>query len=209
MLSMHVPHLTPPRVADALSDLPSTSYLRALIAHVFPGQSIDFLVSPLPGDASDRRYYRLQFATAPGGNRSLVLMRLTQPYTAGELPFVNVQRYLAPQGLPVPQILWDDSTHGFILLEDLGDVTLQAALQGASRTQAAGWYRQAVDLLLSVQYPKAIIPRGSCVAFRYAFDVEKLMWELDFFLLHMLKQLCAQQLTTADEVGLRGQFWKI
>ena len=138
-------------------------------------------VSPLQGDASDRRYYRLHFTTAVDGITSLVLMRLAQPYTAGELPFVNVQRYLALNQLPVPDILWDDSSHGFILLEDLGDVTLEAALQGASREQTADWYRQALDILLELQYPPSEAPRASCVAFCLAFDVEKLMWELDFF----------------------------
>ena len=138
-----------------------------------------------------------------------MLMQLAQPYTAGELAFVNVQRYLALNRLPVPGILWDDSAQGFILLEDLGDVTLEAALQGASREQTVAWYRQALDILLQLQYPQGTTPRASCVAFCLAFDVEKLMWELDFFSTHMIRQLCAQRLTPAAKATLRGQFWKL
>ena len=141
-------HATPSQASDTLPELPSTAHLRALVDQVFPGKYTDFEVSPLQGDASDRRYYRLHFTPAVDGITSLVLMRLAQPYTSGELPFVNVQRYLAVNRLPVPDILWDDSGHGFILLEDLGDVTLEAALQGASREQTAAWYRQALDILL-------------------------------------------------------------
>jgi N-acetylmuramate 1-kinase len=202
-------HATPSNPPDMLPELPLAAHLRTLVDQVFPGKHVDFQVRPLPGDASDRRYYRLHFATAVDGFRSLVLMRLARPYIAGELPFVNVQRYLSLNRIPVPAILWDDSTHGFILLEDLGDVTLEAALQGASREQMAGWYRQALDVLLALQHPERVAPRASCVAFRLAFDVDKLMWELDFFLTHMIKHLCAQRLTLADEASLRGQFWKL
>jgi aminoglycoside/choline kinase family phosphotransferase len=134
---------------------------------------------------------------------------LAQPYTAGELPFANMQRYLSLNGIPVPHLYCDDSAHGFVLLEDLGDVTLETALREASREQMAGWYGEAVDILLRLQHPESMAPRASCVAFCVAFDVEKLMWELDFFLTHMLKQLCGQQLKPADEAALRGQFWKI
>jgi N-acetylmuramate 1-kinase len=209
MLLMPELHATPTQIADTLPELPSTAHLRALVERVFPGEPVDFQVRPLPGDASSRRYYRLHFAAAVNGISSLVLMCLAQPYTGGELPFVNVQRYLSCKRIPVPDILWDDSAHGFILLEDLGDVTLEAALQGASRAQLAGWYRQALDILLALQYPESVAPRASCVAFRLAFDVEKLLWELDFFLTHTIKQLCAQRLTPVEEASLRGQFWKI
>jgi N-acetylmuramate 1-kinase len=184
-------------------------HLRTLVERVFPGKQVDFQVTPLQGDASNRRYYRLHLTTALDGIVSLVLMRLAHPYTAGELPFVNMQRYLSLHRIPVPAIRCDDATHGLILLEDLGDVTLEAALQGASREQMTGWYRQALDMLLGLQYSETVAPRASCVAFRLAFDVDKLMWELDFFLTHMIKQLCAQRLTPADEATLRGQFWKI
>jgi N-acetylmuramate 1-kinase len=209
MLPVPELHATPTQTPDTPPGSPSTAHLRALVGRVFPGEPVDLQVRSLPGDASSRRYLRLHFAAAVNGTRSLVLMCLAQPYTGGELPFVNVQRYLSLKGIPVPDVLWDDSAHGFVLLEDLGDVTLEAAWQGASRAQVASWYRQALDILLALQYPESVAPRASCVAFRLAFDVDKLMWELDFFLTHMIKQLCARRLTPVDEASLRGQFWKI
>jgi N-acetylmuramate 1-kinase len=203
------PDISPPPSPDAFGEELSARDLQALVDRAFPGQPTDFQVWPLLGDASDRRYYRLRFKAPVNGLPSVVLMRLAGPYTAGELPFVNVQRYLSSKGIPVPALLCDDSPHGFVLLEDLGDVTLQDALQGASRGQIARAYGEALDILLALQHPVSVAPRGGCVAFRLAFDVEKLMWELDFFLTHMIKQLCARQLTSADEAALRGQFWGI
>jgi aminoglycoside/choline kinase family phosphotransferase len=209
MLPRHDFPATPLQTSDALGKSLATESLRPLVDRAFPGKHVDFQVSPLQGDASDRRYYRLDFATAVDSITSLVLMRLGQPYSVGELPFVNVQRYLSSNKIPVPDIVWDDSSHGFILLEDLGDVTLEAALQGASPEQMASWYRRALDILLALQHPERVAPRASCIAFCLAFDVEKLMWELDFFVTHMIKHLCAQQLRPVDETALRGQFWKI
>src|SRR4030095_9674574 len=93
--------------SDVLPELPSTAHVHALTDRVFPGKPVDFLVRPLQGDASDRRYYRLNFASAVDGITSLVLMRLAQPYIAGELPFVNMQRYLSLNRVAVPDMLWD------------------------------------------------------------------------------------------------------
>jgi len=202
-------HGVPSQTAGMLPELPSTAQLRTLVERVVAGKPVDFQVRPLQGDASDRRYFRLKFAAAVNGVTSLVLMRLAPPYSTGELPFVNVQRYLSLKKISVPHIFLDDSTHGSILLEDLGDVTLETASRGASREQTADWYRQALDMLLTLQDPDCVALRAGCVAFHLAFDVEKLMWELDFFLTHMIKQLCAQRLTPMAEATLLGQFWKI
>ena len=137
-------------------------------------------------------------------------MRLAQPSTAGELAFVNVQRYLSLNAIPVPEIFWDDSPQGFVLLEDLGDLTLEAALTGSQpcADRSAGTVRRWI-FCWRCRIRRIIAPRASCVAFGLAFDVEKLMWELDFFLTHMIKQFCAQPLPPGDEAALRGQFWKI
>jgi aminoglycoside/choline kinase family phosphotransferase len=206
---MSAPETMPHQSPHALADLPPVEYLLNLLKRVVPDTHAVLQVRPLPGDASDRRYYRLEVASKVDGMESLVLMRLAQAYTAGELPFVNVQRYFSLQGIPVPDIFCDDSAHGFVLLEDLGDVTLESAWQEARRDQLDCWYRQALDILLMLQHPEKMTPRANCVAFGLAFDVDKLMWELDFFLTYMLKRLCGVPLKSRDEAVLRGQFWKI
>ncbi|MBI3330214.1 MAG: phosphotransferase [Nitrospinae bacterium] len=196
---------SPNRPVEALALGP----VRALLHKLLPAKTVDFHVLPLLGDASDRRYYRLQLMAPADGISSLVLMCLAQPYAEGELPFVNVQRYLAAKGVPVPRIFCDDAAHGFVLLEDVGDVTLEAALQGASQDRIFQWYREALDILLTLQNPDAPIPRESCIAFHLAFDVDKLMGELDFFVTHMLKGLCGRLLMPAAEAALRGEFLKL
>jgi aminoglycoside/choline kinase family phosphotransferase len=205
------PESPPLTIADsrASHDQLAEGHLRAMLDRAFPNASADVQVLPLRGDASDRRYYRLRFATPVNDLASVILMRLAAPYTAGELPFTNVQRHLAAKGVPVPAIFYDDAAHGYVVLEDLGDATLEAALCGASPHDMANWYHEAVDMLLAIQQPTDASRREGCVAYSLAFDVDKLMWELDFFRTHMLGQLCGGRLTSNDETALRRQFWRI
>jgi aminoglycoside/choline kinase family phosphotransferase len=69
---------------------------------------------PVAGDASFRRYYRLQ-----ADNESRVLMDAPPPENT--LPYIGVTRRLRDAGLHAPRIYADNLEQGFILLEDLGD----------------------------------------------------------------------------------------
>lgn len=202
------PHLVN-SAPEAEGAQPTTEHLRALLNRAFPSTAADFQVTPLRGDASDRRYYRLRFATPTNGLASVILMRLAAPYTAGELPFTNVRRFLSTKGVSVPTIFYDDAPHGNVLLEDLGDATLESALREASHEHRARWYYEAVDMLLTIQQPTDMVAGANCIAFSLAFDADKLMWELDFFLTHMIEQLCGGHLPSEERATLRGQFWEI
>jgi hypothetical protein len=71
------------------------------------------------------------------------------------------------------------------VLEDLGDVTLQAHLGAAPAQAHAALYREAVALIARVQQRGAELERPG-LPFSVAFDVEKLTWELEFFLKHFV-----------------------
>ena len=77
----------------------------------------DARVVPLAGDASARRYARLQ---RPGGD-SAVLMDAPPPETATLDAFIAIGAHLRAAGLSAPEVLAADTTTGFVLLEDLGD----------------------------------------------------------------------------------------
>jgi hypothetical protein len=70
----------------------------------------------LAGDASDRSYQRLI-----QGAQTAVLM--DAPPGKGDDPadFIAIARYLSAQGFSAPEILAEDPTCGFLLIEDLGD----------------------------------------------------------------------------------------
>jgi aminoglycoside/choline kinase family phosphotransferase len=138
-------------------------------------------VIPLSGDASTRRYYRLL-----EGGETRVLALYPEPFAPEALPFLVVRNLMAGWGLPVPEVLDVEGSLGVVLLEDLGDLTLQEALRGAGEARQTELYRQALDQLVVLQREAAQAPqRANC--FQIAFDFEKLSWELHFFWKHFLE----------------------
>ncbi|MEW6386999.1 MAG: phosphotransferase [Thermodesulfobacteriota bacterium] len=106
-------------------------------------------VRTLAGDGSDRNFYRLV------GNPPLVL--LYHPLPPG--PAVNendsyyyLGRHLRIQGVPVPEIHVYCREEGWLLLEDLGDLSLEAAVKNFSGEETIRrWYGQALVVLLGMQ----------------------------------------------------------
>ncbi len=159
-------------------------------------------VVPLTGDASDRRYFRV--IGADGG--SIVLALHTGPIEYASLPFANVVGLLQRVPLPVPAVLAHSDAFGIIALEDLGDVTLQAHLGAAPAAEHAALYREAVWLIERLQRRGAELASEAYVPYRLAFDVEKLTWELDFFVKHFLEAYRGAALGEAERAAL-SQEW--
>ena len=139
-------------------------------------------VLPLTGDASDRRYFRVHLRDAP----SVVLALHAGPIDYATLPFVAVADLMRRIPLPVPAILHHSDALGILGVEDLGDVTLQAHLGAAPEAEHAALYRQAVAFLGDLQRRGADLRSDDAPPFRVAFDVEKLTWELEFFVRHFV-----------------------
>ena len=159
-------------------------------------------VMPLTGDASDRRYFRV---LRPDGG-SIVLALNTAPFEFDKLPFVNVARLLARMPVPIPTVLGHADDLGVLALTDLGDVTLQAHLGAASPEEHSALYRQAVTLIATLQRRGAELASPEYLPYSVAFDVEKLTWELDFFIKHFLEAYRGVVIPTAARGELRREF---
>lgn len=157
----------------------------------------------LGGHASLRIYWRVELpghlASSARGESTLMAMvmplgqaALKSEEGAGdapapqELPFANVQRFLAAAQLPVPQLELIDMELGVVLLEDLGsehfeDLYKQAKPQGEQAVRAL--YKRAIALLVLTQRQLFFEPERlpECVALTRAFDRELLRWELEHF----------------------------
>ncbi len=142
----------------------------------------DARVVALTGDASDRRYFRV----LPAHGDTFVLAVSAAPFTYASLPFVNIAELFAAMPVPVPRILGHEDDLGVLALEDLGDVTLQAHLGSAPPARHAALYREAVAFIDTVQKRGRELADPRFVPYGVAFDVEKLTWELDFFVKHYL-----------------------
>ncbi|HVC18482.1 MAG TPA: phosphotransferase [Vicinamibacterales bacterium] len=191
-MSTHDPHAAPapdPRVAAYLTR-------RGL-----QGASASWLA----GDASDRRYVRVEAA----GGRPIVLAVHAEPFDPAALPFLNVARLFGAIGLRIPAVLDTAGDLGIVALEDLGDVTLQAHLGGCRPAEVAPWYREAVDLLLALQQGGRAQASDAFLPYRLTFDVEKLTWELDFFVRHFLEAHRRAALRPAERDALAAEWRQI
>lgn len=111
--------------------------------------------TPLAGDASARRYFRLK-----RGDLAAVLM--DAPADRGEdiAPFVRMARWLRGAGFSAPDILAEDADRGFLLLEDLGD-DLFASLMAEDPSREVPLYSAAADFLTDLhrhQPPGWLVP---------------------------------------------------
>jgi N-acetylmuramate 1-kinase len=159
-------------------------------------------VVPLTGDASDRRYFRILVPDAP----SIVLSLYSAPFQLETLPFVNVARLLERMPVPIPRVLGHADDCGVLALEDLGDVTLQAHLGAATPAEHAALYRQAVALIATLQRRGAELQSSDYLPYGIAFDVDKLTWELDFFIKHFIEAYRGVVIAPALRDELRGEF---
>lgn len=97
----------------------------------------------LAGDASFRTYDRLRH----GDGRRAVLMNAPPPQEDVR-PFIRIARHLSQLGLSAPKLLAEDPTHGFLLLEDLGDDTYTRRLAAGDDEEKL--YALAVDVLIAL-----------------------------------------------------------
>lgn len=162
-------------------------------------------VVPLTGDASDRRYYRLHVPDMP----SRVLAVYPGPFDYPTLTFVNVGELLLRMPLPVPAILAHEDDLGVLVQEDLGDVTLQAHLGAAPLADHAALYRQAVSFIAVIQQRGRDLASPHYAPYKVAFDVEKLTWEMDFFLKHFLEAYRGGRIDPAARTALRAELGTI
>lgn len=100
--------------------------------------------APLAGDASNRRYLRLHRNSEPA-----VLMDAPPEKGEDVRPFIAIAEDLRAAGLSAPQILARDETHGFLLLEDLGDALFARVVKRSPELETP-LYEAATDVLLTL-----------------------------------------------------------
>jgi len=109
--------------APLISEFPDDARLQAALSWAREHLPFELSeVSPVSGDASFRRYFRLQGATA-----SRILMD-APPAQENSRPFVDIATRLREAGAHAPEIFANDLEQGFLLLEDLGDTLFRNVL---------------------------------------------------------------------------------
>jgi aminoglycoside/choline kinase family phosphotransferase/GTP:adenosylcobinamide-phosphate guanylyltransferase len=172
---------------------------------------------PLPGDGSDRQWYRLR----SGKTRMIVADHGIKPSegTCEAEAFVAIGQHLHRKGLPVPQIYLEDPFAGLVFMEDLGSENYQARVRKTTRSSAIEEdYRRVIDTLLAMafdggedfdphwtyqtrRYDRAVVLQNECRYFVRAFLNDYLGMETDGEVLASEFNRLADAIMTARPVG--------
>jgi N-acetylmuramate 1-kinase len=201
--------------------LPSTALVAGTVQTQLSGCGPFKKLTPLAGDASNRRYFRIELGS--GSPPSVILMQLAEPeafkqseeavsrakHAITELPFLNVRTHLAKAGVPVPSLYYYDQGAGLLYLEDFGDLTLSEASRDAKPDELKAHYLQAIDILVQIQVKATSPADPQCLAFHRSFDVPLLMWEFDHFLEYGIIARRGKPMHEDDQRVIRGECEKI
>ncbi|MBF0291602.1 MAG: phosphotransferase [Nitrospinae bacterium] len=155
------------------SDPVSTDTIKKLL----PDAGSNPKIIQLAGDASTRRYYRVNY-----GSVSSVVMSAKDPVEVTN--FISMTNLMKNLGADVPTILGADGA--CLALEDLGDTLLQNRITGMSQSQILSEYRAVVDDLVRFQSAVSSFTNRSNPCWGLSFDVEKLSWEVEFANTHFI-----------------------
>lgn len=142
-----------------------------------------FTLSPLAGDASFRRYFRISL------NGSSRVVMDAPPDKESLDPFIQIAALLAEQNISSPKIFACDIEQGFLLLEDFGD---QLLLHSLNADNVNYYYHQALTILFRMQ--QCSIPASFPV-----FDEAFMLAEMRLCKRWFLQGYLALQLTPGEE----------
>ncbi|WP_394728416.1 aminoglycoside phosphotransferase family protein [Altererythrobacter sp. GH1-8] len=125
-------------MSDAVETLPDglTEFLEQA---GWDGAAID----PIPGDASFRRYFRINRNGKPA-----MLMHAPPPHEDPK-PFLHVAEWLIAQGMRAPEIYAAEAEQGWVLLEDFGQDRMRDWIDANPAGETAA-YEGAIDALLEL-----------------------------------------------------------
>jgi N-acetylmuramate 1-kinase len=123
-----------------------------------------------------------------------------------EFPFINVRNYLHRHGIRVPGILHAAVEDGIIVLEDLGDATMERVFAGRDLATRHALYERAVENLVRLQACGEKNRDTECVAFRRTFDRELYMWEFDHFVDWGIESRTGRKVPSSDRSEMSRRF---
>jgi aminoglycoside/choline kinase family phosphotransferase len=155
----------------------------------------------LTPDASTREYFRIVW-----DGRSAIACVYPEPFVAAEQTYLDVTRLFEANGLPVAQIYNFDESLGVIVQEDLGNTILRDVLEKSSPERRESLVTDAIGLIARIQSATESAYNTGSITGRLKFDVEKLLWELNFFREHYFETLRKKSLSARENAALDEEF---
>jgi aminoglycoside/choline kinase family phosphotransferase len=178
-----------------------------LLQQLFPKAAHGPRIVLLAADASTRRYFRIHLDKPAAGCPASCVMMVCEPWQPQDTPdFLAVGQHLRTHGVHVPEVYGVSPHQGLMCLEDYGDCTLAAQWQMSTAAEQLAWGQRAIDELVKMHTRGTQHSDPACPAFKLAFDVPKLLSELQFFREHAIEGLWQQTLTSTARDDLDAAF---
>jgi aminoglycoside/choline kinase family phosphotransferase len=149
-------------------------------------------IEKLTGDASTRKYYRIWTS------KTSYVACLDNPTVdpSDEPTFVKLQRVLHTEKVRVPLIFDKDLGTGYLLEEDLGDVTFLKEISLINtKSEEFDFYKKSIDLMAAIH--QVDLEKYKEEPFiKLAFDTEKLFAEMEFTKKYFLKMYLGLDVNT-------------
>lgn len=158
----------------------------------------------LAGDASARRYVRIY-----NDQDSFILMIFPKLEQKMGSNFLDIQAELAKHKVLVPEVLGFDMNLGYILLQDLGDLTLERRFyENQEFAKTLPYYYKSIDEILKIHHI-AMDKTSKAPFFHIEFDTEKLLWELNYMKKNLLQEFFSLEMTEEFSAALDKDFIQI
>lgn len=155
-----------------------------------------FEVLQLAGDASARRYYRII------ANEKTYVLMLWEPFNSETYPFLSVLNHFKKAHVHVPQVIGVGAELGVILLEDLGDLTLERKFwESAQPENSWPFYQKALDEIIKI-HTTATQLSSQTIAKEIQFDTAKFLWEMNYAKEHLIEGILKVSLSELQKTEL-------
>ena len=140
------------------------------------------LYQPFAPRGSDRGFARIVC-----GNRKAIVMTYneTRPENAR---YVANSRYLASQGIPVPEILYSFPSQKTVVVEDVGELSLEEYVRKGTPQNVQEVYKQILDMAALLHGPATSSARRKRLRLEQPFDANLYAWERELFYAHYCKE---------------------
>ncbi len=137
--------------------------------------SLDSTFDIIAGGGSDRFFLRIK-----DDRRSIVAM--IQSGGPDEFSrYIAIGDFLRKNGIAVPEFYAFDHGAGILLMEDLGSLHLEDALEGASSETELSFYRESMEILFRFQTSVKKMMAETGMLSETVFNEEKLLGETEYF----------------------------
>ena len=153
-----------------------------------------FVCTRLTGDASSRSYFRIQ----GDGGLSLILMKMPEPFQVTEFPYLQNYELFRSAGVPLAEIYLLQPERGIVFLQDLGDFTFYELFSCWNEQTRLRYFLRSLNYLHQIENLPPV--DGA------AFNVEKFLWELNYFRKYFLEGLRGIEFTEEESEELQSCF---